>query len=208
MIPDTKMKSHTWRRENLDESASITKIFLLRNGIRLVERPCQKTKAFLTEEIVFLRTWRFITLMLAALGMTLGAAHVLELPPKMQYSAELYMAVTSTLYRLFGTVGAVIQVSAVLMAVVLSFLVRGRQAFRWTLYGTLCLVLSLVLWFALVQPVNAEWRQALQSTPEFAAKVYLQLREQWEYGHVAAFIAWFVGVGLLVFSLIVETPMD
>src|SRR5262245_14187503 len=111
--------------------------------------------------------------------MTLGAAHVLELPPKMQYSAELYMAVTSTLYWLFGTVGAAIQISAILTAVVLSFLMRGRLAFRWTLGGTLCLVLSMALWFALVQPVNAEWRQALQSTPESAAEMYLQLRKQW-----------------------------
>jgi hypothetical protein len=126
----------------------------------------------------------------------------------MQYSAELYMAVTSTLYRLFGTVGAAIQVSATLMAVVLSFLVRGRRAFRWTFCGTLCFVLSLMLWFALVQPVNAEWRQALQLAPQSAAEVYLQLREQWEYGHVAASIAWFVGVGLLILSVIIETPID
>jgi hypothetical protein len=158
--------------------------------------------------MMFLRTWRFLTLILAALGMTLGAAHVLELPPKMQYGAELYMAVTSTLYRLFGTVGAAIQVSAILTASVLTFLVHGRRAFRWTLCGTLCLVFSLGLWFALVQPVNTAWLQVLQSTPESAAEVYLQRREQWEYGHVAAFIAWFVGVGLLVLSVIIETPTD
>jgi hypothetical protein len=157
---------------------------------------------------VFLRTWRFITLLLASLGMTLGAAHVLELPPKMQYSAELYMAVTSTLYRLFGSVGAAIQVSATLAAVVLAFLVRGRPTFRWTLCGTLCLILSLVLWFALVQPVNAEWLRALQSAPESAAGVYLRLREQWEYGHVAAFSAWFIGFSLLLLSVIAETPTD
>jgi hypothetical protein len=29
-----------------------------------------------------LRTWRFVTLLLAALGLTVGAAHALELPPK------------------------------------------------------------------------------------------------------------------------------
>ncbi|MCF8061166.1 MAG: hypothetical protein K9M82_01500 [Deltaproteobacteria bacterium] len=47
-----------------------------------------------------LRIWRFITLLLAALGLTLGAAHVLELPPRMQYDAEMYAADT------FGGIGA------------------------------------------------------------------------------------------------------
>src|SRR5918997_5459164 len=103
-----------------------------------------------------LRTWRFVTILLAALGLTLGAAHVLELPPKMNYDAEMYTAVTSTLYRLFGSVGAVIQSAAILAALVLAFVVRGRPAFRLTLLGALGLVLSLVLWGALVAPVNAE----------------------------------------------------
>lgn len=38
-------------------------------------------------DIIFLRTWRFITIMLAALALTLTSAHVLELPQKMQYDA-------------------------------------------------------------------------------------------------------------------------
>src|SRR5262249_19698348 len=113
-----------------------------------------------------LRTWRFITLMLAALGMTMGAAHVLELPPKMQYDAPMYTAVTSTLYRLYGVVGGGIQVAAILAAAGLSWRVRGHPAGRLTLWGTLCLGLSLGLWFALVQPVNAAWLQAMHTTPE------------------------------------------
>jgi hypothetical protein len=155
-----------------------------------------------------LRTWRFITLMLAALGMTMGAAHMLELPPKTQYDAQMYAAVNSTLYRLYGIVGGFIQVAAILAAAVLSFLVRDRPAFRLTLCGTLCLVLSLGLWVALVQPVNAEWLQALQTTPESVPEAYIRLRDRWEYGHVAAFIAWLSGVSLLVLSVLAETPTD
>ena len=43
----------------------------------------------------------------------------------------------------------------------------------------------------LVQPVNAEWGQLLQSAP--AASVvesYARLRGRWEWGHLAAFVAW------------------
>ncbi len=153
-----------------------------------------------------LRAWRFTTLLLAALGLTLGAAHALELPPKMQYDAEMYTAVTSTLYRLFGSVGGVIQMGAMLAAVVLTFTVRGSPAFRLTLLGALGLVVSLVLWGALVAPVNAEWLRIMESAPESVAEAYLRLRPRWEYGHVAAFAAWLVGFGLLLLSVVSETP--
>jgi hypothetical protein len=153
-----------------------------------------------------LRLLRFITLMLAALGMTMGAAHLLELPPKTQYDGHMYAAVNSTLYRLYGSVGGGIQVSAILAAIALSFVVRARPTFRLTLSGTLCLLLSLGLWLALVQPVNAAWFQVLHTTPQSAPEAYLQLRSRWEYGHVAAFIAWFSGVSLLMRAVLAETP--
>ncbi len=155
-----------------------------------------------------LRTCRFFTILLAALGLTLGAAHVLEMPPKMQYDAQMYAAVTSTLYRLFGSLGAVIQIGATLAAIVLTFFVRGRPAFRACLFGTLGLVLSLVLWGALVAPVNAEWIRVAESAPESVPQVYLQLRTRWEYGHLAAFAAWLIGFGLLLLSVVIETPSD
>jgi hypothetical protein len=44
------------------------------------------------------RRLRFIVLMLAALTLTMEAAHVLELPRKMGYDAELYSAVNTTMY--------------------------------------------------------------------------------------------------------------
>jgi hypothetical protein len=152
-----------------------------------------------------LRTWRFIVLLFTALGLIFGGAHVLELAPKMDYEAQLYATVTSTLYQFFGSVGAFVQVGSVLAAAVLSFLVRGRRSFRLTLFGTLGLVLSLVLWIALVAPVNAEWLQVMESAESVPA-AYERLRPRWEYGHVAAFAAWFVGFSLLLLSVVQETP--
>src|SRR4051794_6579814 len=73
---------------------------------------------------------RFPMLVLVALCLVPGGAHVLELPVKMHYSPELYAAVTSTLYALFGSIGAVIQVAAVLCAAWMSYLVRKTPAFR------------------------------------------------------------------------------
>jgi hypothetical protein len=116
--------------------------------------------------------------------------------------------VNSTLYRLFGSVGAVVQLGSVIVAAVLPFLVRGHASFRLTLLGTVGLLLSLVLWFALVAPVNAEWLQVMESDPASVPVVYERLRPRWEYGHVAAFVAWLTGFSMLLLSVIKETPAN
>jgi hypothetical protein len=158
---------------------------------------------------MLLTIMRFFTLMLASLGMAFGAAHTLELIPKMNYEPELYTDVTSTLYRYYGTIGGPIQVLTVLASIILAFLSRRSRGFRLTVAGTCCLIVSLALWFVLVQPVNVEWGNVWQTGPRSAVvQSYLKLRERWEYGHVAAFIVWFCGVALLILSIIADTPQD
>jgi hypothetical protein len=146
---------------------------------------------------------RFIALLLAALGLTLGAAHGLELVPKRHYDTRMYMEVTRSLYRYYGLVGGPVQVLAFVAAGWLSFRLRGQPAFRLTLSGALCLGLSLALWATLVQPVNAAWGQVLAAGTEAEAlDAYARLRDRWEYGHVAAFLAWLAGFSLLLLSVL------
>ena len=137
----------------------------------------------------------------------MGTAHVLELVPKMGYDAETYAAVTSTLYRFFGIVGAPIQVAAAIAAAVLAVMVRS-PAFLATLFGAICLTLSIVLWGAFVAPVNAEWSRSMETAPESVPAAYLRLRERWEYGHVIAFAGWLGGFCFLLASVIAEIPSD
>jgi hypothetical protein len=143
---------------------------------------------------------RFITLMLAALGLAPGAAHVLELPVKMTYTPEFYAQVTSSLYALFGSVASVVQLGAFVSAAALAYTSRRSPEFMRVLLGAICLAVSLLLWTATVAPVNARWAHALQSAPDTASAVYATLRNRWEYGHVSAFIAWLVGYGALQWS--------
>lgn len=152
------------------------------------------------------RTWWLITLLLAALGLVMGGAHVLELPVRSQYDAEFYMRVTSTLYRYFALVGGPLQVLALLFSVVLVWLTRERAAFTPTVAGSLCLGLSLLLWFFLVQPVNAAWFEALRTGTNEAVQAYAELRGRWEGGHVAAFAAWSIGFTLLLYGVLREVP--
>src|SRR5690606_23408270 len=132
----------------------------------------------------------------------------LELPVRTQYDPQLYMRTTSTLYRYFGLVGGPLQVLALLFSTALVWLTRNRRAFRTTLLGTLCIALSLLLWFLLVQPVNAAWAEALRAGPDEAVQAYSQLSSRWEGGHVAAFTAWLIGFTLLLYGVVREVPQS
>ena len=116
---------------------------------------------------MFLKTWRCITIVLAALALTMESALVLELPQKMQYAAPIYAAVNTTLYRYFAIVGGVYQVGSIVMAAVLTFLVRKRRpAVGWTLTGAGCLLLAFGIWLAVVAPVNSQVAAVFRSAPE------------------------------------------
>ena len=151
--------------------------------------------------------WRFLTLVLAALALTMTSAHVLELPPKMAYAPDLYAAVNTTLYRQFATVGAVYTLGSIVAAVVLVFLSRGRgHAFAWALVGASCLVLGFGSWLAFVEPVNREIADALRTSPESVASRWARLRARWEYGHATGFVIQLSGFCALLVSVLVETP--
>jgi hypothetical protein len=139
------------------------------------------------------RVLRFFSLLLVALGLAPGAAHLLEMPVKLGYAPELYFAVTSTLYALFGSVGAIVQVGALVITGVLAFVSRGLPATRLVVAAAVLLGLSLTAWGALVAPVNAQWGDAIKSGSQALPAIYAELRLRWEYGHAVAFALWFAG---------------
>ena len=155
-----------------------------------------------------LRVWRFATLLLAALSLTMESAHVLELPQKLRYDPTMYAAVNTTLYRWFAIVGAVYQVGAILLAAILTVLVRGRgAAFGWTLAGAILLAAAFVVWLAVVAPVNATVAAALHDDAASVPQLWMQLRARWEYGHATGFIVQVLGFGALLVSVLIETPV-
>jgi hypothetical protein len=156
---------------------------------------------------MLLRGWRLITLLLAALALTMESAHLLELPQKMHYDAQMYSAVNTTLYRYFAIVGGVYQVGSIVAAAILAFLVRKRRpSFEWTLAGALCLLLAFGIWLTIVAPVNGEVTKALGTAPASVPAIWMRLRNQWEYGHAAGFVVQLIGVCMLLLSVLVETP--
>jgi len=153
-----------------------------------------------------LRTVRFITLLFTALVMGTTLCHTMELPAKMLYDGDLWATVNKSLYWVFAfPVGAIIEMGAILSAIVLSFLVRKhRPAFRLTLIATVCLIVAFfVVWLGFVAPMNAQIEQwkvgALPAN-------WTQVRNQWEYSHATGFVLHLVGFSALLFSVLRETP--
>lgn len=156
---------------------------------------------------MLVKTWRFITIILSALVTGMALCHALELPAKMQYSASQYIAVQNSLYVAFGppNIGMFIELAAPLAAISLAVLVRKRRpAFQLTLVAVAFMLLAFpVIFFAFTEPANSVIRNA---TPESIPTNWKQLRNQWEYSHLARFFCHLVGLSALVLSVLVETP--
>ena len=147
------------------------------------------------------RAHQITALTLTALGLAPGASHLLQLPVKMGYTAEVYTVVTSTLYSWYGLVAGAIQVAALISVAMLAWQARRLPGGGLAAASAGALLASLLLWGFVVGPVNATWAGASNLSPEQFSVAHDALRARWEYGHVAAFIAWFVGWVGLVTSL-------
>lgn len=153
----------------------------------------------------FRNIWRFFTIMIIVLSLGPALAHLYELPAKIAFEGELWLELLQRLYPpAFGTAGAFFEVSGVVSAAVLVFLVRHRRpAFGWTMAGALFLAASDGAFWIWVAPVNAAMAPL---TAETLPANWSALRDQWEYAHAARAVLQLLGLGAIVMSLILETP--
>lgn len=153
---------------------------------------------------LLVKIWRFLTVLLAALSLSLSVCHLFEMPQRLKFEPELWVRVTvfENIFRYFGSVGALFEVGSILTAIVLVFLVRKRgKSFYLTLAGALCLAAALTSWILFVAPVNAELAKWLSQPIPSDFAIW---RNQWEYAHsVNAFIKIF-GFSFLVLSLLTD----
>ncbi len=121
----------------------------------------------------------------------------------MLYDGPLWLKISKTLYATFGTIGAAFEVSAVIAALFLAFLVRRRRpAFGWTMLGAFCVVASHTAFWIWLAPVNAIIAMA---TPETLPVDWVTLRFQWECTHAARAILQLIALASLAFSVVIET---
>jgi hypothetical protein len=142
------------------------------------------------------RTLWIIAVVLVALTMGLTFAHVLEMPVKLGYDADMYRQVNGSLYAYFAYVGGPVEVAAVVVAALAAWSRRGRAGFRSWTAGAIGTAAALAVWAAVVQPANVEfgrWSAAIPGDWE-------RWRAQWEAGHAASFALLLVALVLLLIS--------
>jgi hypothetical protein len=155
---------------------------------------------------VNIRTWRFISLLLAALAMGMHLAHALELAPKLQWDAELYLPVQTSLYEWFGKIGPIFEVGALVLVSILTYRLRARRpAFQFTLVSAVSIVLALLVWVLFVLPANS---QIMRIDPGSIPADWSTWRDQWQFGQAGIFILHIIGFSSLIQSVLVETDAD
>ena len=149
---------------------------------------------------------RFAALILTALTLGLSFSHVLEMPAKLAFPPDLYVALQNSLYASFGplNVGAVVEPGAVLAVLILAYRVRRRRPAFWLTVGTaVCLLLAFpVVFFIFTEPANAVFQAA---RPAAVPAGFAGYRSQWEYSHAARFVLHLAGFGLLALSVLIRT---
>jgi hypothetical protein len=158
-----------------------------------------------------LRSILLISAFLAALVMGLALAHALEMPGKMRLDRERYYVVQTIYYPGF-TIAGMAEPLAILTTAAAVLIGRGEPPF-WLIAGALiALVLTQVLFWLVVQPVNRQWlasaklsdvadrffriRQAGGSDED-----WIRLRDRWEWGHLARALTAATGFVLLLLAM-------
>ncbi|MDW7772307.1 MAG: hypothetical protein SCH71_05380 [Desulfobulbaceae bacterium] len=143
-----------------------------------------------------IRILHFIAILLTAVAMAAGWAHLLELPNKMGLSREEYLIVQQ-IYRGWALLGIVVVGALISTAVLAVLQLRNRVPCYSALTAALCIALSLIIFFSFTFPANIETQNWTMLPEEWEA-----LRRQWEYSHAAAAILYFAALAALTFSVV------
>ena len=142
--------------------------------------------------------FRLLSVLLVAVSMAAGFAHLFALPNKIDLAREDYLTVQQ-IYRGWALLGIAV-IGALVSTLVLAVRVRGSPAaFRLTLAALACVCLSLAVFFLFTYPANQQTENWTMLPENWQA-----LRRQWEYSHAAGAGLNFAALVALTLPLIVE----
>jgi hypothetical protein len=152
-----------------------------------------------------------LTVMLAAVTMSLALAHALELPGKLRLGKEQYLAVQAIYYPGF-TIAGIAEIGSPITALLLLILTpRPSLRFWLVLAAFASLVAVQVIFWTLTQPLNKYWLQNTKlsrSATRFfeagsatAAADWTVMRDRWERSHVLRAIASVLALLLLTMAI-------
>lgn len=147
---------------------------------------------------------QIISILLVALTMSAAVAHAFEFPGKKRLSKEAYFIVQSIYYPGFTVLGGIAEVGGLIFVLVLLFLCPWRSTIFWlTLIAFIGMCAVQAVFWIVTQPVNRYWLQgqklgrlgktffATKNAPgsdvgsEDLDRTWMNLRDRWEYSHMA-----------------------
>ncbi len=141
---------------------------------------------------------RFFSMMLTALVLGAGLAHLYALPNKIRLSREDYMTVQH-IYAGWSWLGIVL-VAALVCTLVAAILLHDRpKALFLTVVAFLLLGGSLLVFFQYIDPINQETANWTTLPPDWQ-----KLRDQWEYAHAVNAGLYLCALAALTLSLLVR----
>ena len=147
-----------------------------------------------------MRSIQFLSIILIALALIPGGAHLFALSNKIDLAEAEYFTV-QTIYRGWALLG-IITVAALLVKLLLAFLLRDqRLPALLALAAAICIGLTLVIFFIWTQPANAvtaNWTQIPDN--------WRSLRANWEYSQAVNAAITFVALCASVLSALLARP--
>lgn len=144
----------------------------------------------------------FLAIILTALALVPGGAHLFSLPNKIGLDDDNYFVVQA-IYRGWALFGIVI-FAALVANLLLAAAVRAQKAAAaLALVAALCIVLSLVVFFTWTYPANV-------ATDNWTAMPdnWEELRTAWEYSHAANAFITFAALCATTLSALVSAQGD
>jgi Domain of unknown function (DUF1772) len=163
-----------------------------------------------------LNVLQVLTVILVAMAMGLALAHALELPGKLRLTKDAYYAMQPIYYPGFTIGGGIGEAGGTILTITLLVLIPFGNADFWlTLVALLGLIGMQAVYWLFTHPVNKFWLQdeklsgfgsgffSFGTNKEERRPVsWTELRDRWEYSHVAR--AGFAFVSLLALVIAVS----
>jgi hypothetical protein len=135
---------------------------------------------------------QFLAILLTAVALVPGGAHLLALRNKIGLAQSPYFVVQQ-IYRGWNVL-AIVLIAAVIVDFYLAVLLRDQRVpFLLGLAGALCVAATLATFFVWVFPGNQATDNWVTAPPNWE-----RLRRRWEYGHAASALLTLLGLGLIV----------
>jgi len=142
----------------------------------------------------------FASIILTALCLGGGLAHLFALPNKIRFSREAYFA-AQQVYRGWSWLGVLIG-AAILSTLLLAVLERGRaQRSLGAVAALACLVASQFVFWMFTFPANQQTRDWTVIPANWS-----QLRLRWEFSHALGAFLMFAALVVLVLSVTTRPP--